>query len=231
MDFRGKEMKMWTGLSWLKMGREVFCCYCHDPSDYMTAANVLITWITTEKGRSCTMQLVTQWILMRDGSMKYITFTVCSAFSRSLLRQYNIRSCLLIPLSESPLSSSIFWTFSNCPSSWKCNRSKEYVLLPHNSQTYKKLHYQKLRYIFYTRIYQNGSSCKISLSDLSITVKHYSMKNWIDPICNWLTTRGTILHEKLKVAILVKKLPTSYGIQRFITMFAMAYHWSLSSVT
>jgi hypothetical protein len=39
---------------------------------------------------------------------------------------------------------------------------------------------------------------------------------------------GAMILEKLIVTQLLKKLPTFYGTQRFITMFITAHHWSLS---
>jgi len=39
---------------------------------------------------------------------------------------------------------------------------------------------------------------------------------------------SSVLQEKLTVAKLVKKCPAFYGTRRFITMFTLACHWSLS---
>jgi hypothetical protein len=40
--------------------------------------------------------------------------------------------------------------------------------------------------------------------------------------------RSWILLEKLSVVQLLKNFPAFYGIQRFITVFIRALHWSLS---
>jgi hypothetical protein len=40
--------------------------------------------------------------------------------------------------------------------------------------------------------------------------------------------QSRVLLEKLIVTLLVKKFLAFYGIQRFITMFTTAHHWSLS---
>jgi hypothetical protein len=43
-----------------------------------------------------------------------------------------------------------------------------------------------------------------------------------------LTPWSRVLLEKLRVTQLLKKFLTLYGIQRFITVFKTACHWSLS---
>jgi hypothetical protein len=47
---------------------------------------------------------------------------------------------------------------------------------------------------------------------------------------NWPTSWSGVFLEKLIVTQLVKKFPTFYGTQRFITEFTRACHWSLSQV-
>jgi hypothetical protein len=55
---------------------------------------------------------------------------------------------------------------------------------------------------------------------------HYHVGVLIIPQSNYLC--GAFLLEKLIVTQLVKKFPTFYATQRFITVFTRAYHWSLS---
>jgi hypothetical protein len=50
--------------------------------------------------------------------------------------------------------------------------------------------------------------------------------NFTSMIMNYLTLQSRVLLEKIIVIHLVKKFPTSYGTQRFITMSARSCHWS-----
>ena len=76
----------------------------------------------------------------------------------------------------------------------------------------------------------------LSIKDISVTVTHllifisnnsfpnFQISSWMHT--HLLTPQRRLLFEKLTVPQLVKKFPTFYGTQRFITTFTLACHLS-----
>jgi hypothetical protein len=68
---------------------------------------------------------------------------------------------------------------------------------------------------------QQGELLREMKGGVKILVINYTQNTWLIP-------QSRVILEKLTVAQLIKKFPTFYGIQRFITVFTRARHWSLS---
>jgi hypothetical protein len=68
------------------------------------------------------------------------------------------------------------------------------------------------------------------------TLDHTAHQDWpteqyVTIKSNYLTTRSTIVPQKLAVPQLIKKFPAFYGTQMFITLFTTARHLPRSSDT
>jgi hypothetical protein len=114
------------------------------------------------------------------------------------------------------ITSPVTWTYTS-----REDRHKMHITWTYTSSDERHTYWQVSKSEWYVTVLFNNSvsAAYTRMGDKIILQRH---------LINQPTSCSTVLLEKLRVTQPVKKFPSFYGTRRFIAVFTIIHHWSLS---